>query len=178
MSGKIAGDSTVRAPLPNGTILVEGKVRLIEGKVEALPLLEQIATFTRTERFRRITLTRGSASFTRDTALITAKDIVIESEGLLRVEGSCTVVNGQIDGVFQIGVTGASLQWLPGSQARVFTISHDGYFWAPLRLTGPASHPNEDLSRRLIAAAAGELLQDTQDTVRDTVNGLLDLIPH
>ena len=103
---------------------------------------------------------------------------MLESEGLMRVEGACTIVNGQIDGVFQIGVTAASLQWLPGSQSRVFTIAHDGYFWTPLRLTGPIAHPNEDLTNRLIAAAAGELLQNTQDTVRDTAKGLLDLIPH
>jgi hypothetical protein len=87
-------------------------------------------------------------------------------------------LNDQIDGVFQIGVTAASLQWLPGSQARVFTIAHDGYFWTPLRLTGPAAHPKEDLTARLMAAAAGEILQNSEDAVLDTAKSLLDLLPH
>ncbi len=33
---------------------IEGDLRLADGQLEALPLLDQIATFTRTERFRRI----------------------------------------------------------------------------------------------------------------------------
>jgi hypothetical protein len=178
LSGKLSGTAKIHAPLSNGPIHVEGNVHLTDGQVEALPLLNQIATFTRTERFRRMSLSKGSLSFTRDGRFTSAKDIVIESEGLLRVEGACTVVDDQIDGVFQIGVTAASLQWLPGSQARVFTIAHDGYFWTPLRLTGSTAHPTEDLTPRLVAAAAGELLQNSQDAVLDTAKSILDLVPH
>jgi hypothetical protein len=178
LHGKLSGTSRIHAPLSGAPIHLEGNLYVTEGQVEALPLLNQIATFTRTERFRRISLSKGSLSFTRDGRFTSAKDIIIESEGLLRVEGTCTVVDDQIDGLFQIGVTAASLQWLPGAQARVFTIAHDGYFWTPLRLTGSAAHPKEDLSARLVAAAAGELLQNSQDAVLDTAKSLLDLIPH
>ena len=178
LTGKVAGVASIHAPLSDGSVHVEGHMQLVDGQVEALPLLDQIATFTRTERFRRLSLSKASLSFTRDAKLITAKDIVVESEGLMRIEGACTVVNDQIDGVFQIGVSSASLQWLPGSQARVFTIAHDGYFWTPLRLTGPVAHPNEDLTSRLVAAAAGELLQNSEEAVRDTVKSVLDLIPY
>ena len=66
----------------------------------------------------------------------------------------------------------------PGSQSRVFTVSHDGYYWTPLRLSGSVSHPHEDLTRRLVAAAAGELLKNSDDTLQDTAKALLDLIPH
>ena len=178
LKGKMAGGVRVLAPLTDDPIHVEGKVHLIDGQLEALPVLNQIATFTRTERFRRLSLSKASCSFSRDAQITTVKDVVIESEGLMRVEGACTVVNGQIDGVFQIGVTAASLQWLPGSQARVFTVAHDGYFWTPLRIRGPVAHPSEDLTPRLIAAAAGELLQDAQGTIRDTAETLLELLPH
>ena len=88
-----------------------------------------------------------------------------------------------IDGTFQVGVTPGSLQWLPGSQAKVFTESRGGYVWAPMRLTGPANKPNEDLSKRLIAAAQGAAIEAVQDaagqavkTGKDALKGALDLL--
>ncbi|HKP45408.1 MAG TPA: hypothetical protein VJT50_02310 [Pyrinomonadaceae bacterium] len=177
LNGKLAGTARVVAPLPDGTLHVEGSMRLVDGHVEALPILNQIATFTRTDRFRNLVLNKASMNFTRDAKMFTGKDLVLESEGLLRVEGAFTVVNDQIDGVLQIGVTAASLQWLPGSQARVFTVAHDGYYWTPLRVTGPVEHPVEDLTPRLVAAAAGELLENSQDTLMDAAKTILDLIP-
>jgi hypothetical protein len=178
LNGKMTGSADIHAPLDNSPLTYEALIQLNAGRLEALPLLDQIATFTRTERFRRINLTRASLSLTRTADSILARDIVLESEGLMRVEGSCTISRGQIDGNFQVGVTAASLQWLPGSQGRVFTVSRDGYFWTSLHLSGPADHPHEDLTARLVAAAANELLQNSQDTIRDTVKGVLDLIPH
>ena len=178
LHGKLAGTTKVNAPLPHGDLQIEGDLRLVDGQLEALPLLDQIATFTRTEQFRRVTLTRGSLSFTSSAELVRVKNLLLESEGLLRVEGSATIANDRIDGVLQVGVTASSLQWLPGSQSRVFTVAHDGYFWTPVHLKGPVSHPHEDLTKRLAAAAAGELLKNSGDTLQDAAKTLLDLIPH
>jgi len=99
---------------------------------------------------------------------------VAEASGLLRVEGAFTVGKGEIVGDFKVGVTPSSLQWLPGSRARVFTESRDGYAWAPMRLTGPIDHPSEDLSPRLATAAAGEVIQGVESTVRETTKGVLE----
>lgn len=179
LHGKISGTVTVHAPLPEGALKTAGDLQLVDGQLEALPILDQIATFTRTDRFRRVELTRGSLSFSNEGEQTVVKNLVLESEGLLRVEGGCTISKSKkIDGVFQVGVTSASLQWLPGSQARVFTVAHDGYFWTPVRLSGRVEHPHEDLTKRLIAAAAGELLQNSQGTLEDAAKTLLDLIPH
>jgi hypothetical protein len=88
-----------------------------------------------------------------------------------------------IDGTFQVGVTPASLQWLPGSQERVFTQQRGGYVWTPMRVTGPARKPQEDLSPRLIAAAQRAVIEGVESTVRDTIKsgkdaakGALDLL--
>jgi hypothetical protein len=178
LTGRLAGSARIHAPLDGSSIRFQADLRLVEGRVEALPLLDQIATFTRTERFRRLNLTHTSFSVARNGDSLVVSNLILESDGLLRVEGGCTIANGQIDGNFQVGVTASSLQWLPGSEARVFTISRDGYLWTSLRLSGPANHPAEDLTARLIAAAAGELLQNSQDTLRNTVKDVLDLIPH
>ncbi|HJT79628.1 MAG TPA: hypothetical protein VJ719_00405 [Chthoniobacterales bacterium] len=178
LKGKLGGSVRTIASFSGEPLHLDGTLRLTEGQLEALPVLEQIATFTRTERFKRVNLSKASVSFNRDGKILTAKDLLLESEGLMRVEGAFTVVDGNIDGLFQVGVTAASLQWLPGSQARVFTIAHDGYNWTTVRVTGPAAHPKEDLTARLAAAAAGEILQSTQDTILDTARGLLEQLPY
>lgn len=178
LHGDLTGSAHIRAPLPAGDLRVEGDLQLQDGEIEAIPVLDEIATFTKTERFRRVAVTRGSLSFTQVAGLTTVKNLVLESEGLLRLEGSGTIANGKIDGHFQLGVTAASLQWLPGSQARVFTVAHDGYSWTPLHVSGPVDHPHEDLTKRLLAAAAGELLEKSPNDLLDTAKSLLDLLPH
>lgn len=178
LHGRVAGSARIQAPLPEGIMKIEGDLQLVDGQLEALPLLDQIATFTRTDRFRRIALTRGSLAFTNIGDRTSVNKLLLESEGLMRVEGSCTIEHKKINGVFQVGVTSASLQWLPGSRARVFTVAHDGYYWTPVRVTGSVDHPHEDLTKRLLAAAAGELLQNPEKTLQDAAKTLLDLIPH
>jgi hypothetical protein len=183
LSGRMRGEATVRAGLgENKTpVSITGSARLTGGQLTALPVLDQIATFTQTQRFRTLALSTASLDFTQEGDRFTARHIIAETEGLIRVEGNFTLAAGQIDGVFEVGVTAASLQWLPGSQARVFTIARNGYYWAPLRLTGPVENPTEDLTPRLAQAAAGQVIDTVQDAVkgstkaaRDTAKELLD----
>lgn len=178
LRGELSGSAHIRAPLPAGDPQIDGDLQLQNGEIEAIPVLDAIATFTQTDRFRRVAVTRGSLAFTRVAGLTTVKNLILESEGLLRVEGSGTIANGRIDGHFQLGVTAASLQWLPGSQARVFTVAHDGYSWTPVHVSGPVDHPHEDLTKRLLAAAAGELLEKSPNDILDSAKSLLDLLPH
>ena len=107
--------------------------------------------------------------------------MVVESEGLIRVEGTYTIVDGRIDGSFQVGLTPATLQWIPGSQEEIFTDSRDGYRWTPMRLTGPVDHPNDDLTPRLAAAAGDTIIKSAagvEGTVKKVGQGVLDLLLH
>ena len=184
LHGELAGEATIRSRLPaSGTPSTSGTVRLVDGILEALPVLEKIALFTRMQQFRRLALNTASADFQHHGSRLRVTNLVVESANLLRVEGNLTVVREQIDGVFQVGITPAALQWLPGSQERVFTESRAGYLWAPMRLTGPLRQPEEDLSARLTAAAGGALIDTLEKTVRDpiqtgkdAVGGVLDLL--
>ncbi len=181
LTGKLFGDTKVRAPLgenSSGGISIEGSLRLADAQLTALPVLDQIALFTRTETFRRLPLTKVALDFSRDSAKCTVRNVVVESEGLIRVEGKFTIVNGQLDGAFQVGVSPTTLQWLPGSQSRVFTASHDGYLWTPMRMSGPVEHPNEDLTERLVVAAAGDVIEHSEGTIRKAAKDVLDLLLH
>lgn len=182
--GNLSGEVTVKSALPSrGGPQIAGSVKITQGELTALPVLDEIATFTRTQQFRRLNLSKASGDFTQDDSGLNVKNFIAESDGLIRVEGAFTVAHGLIDGTFQVGVTPGSLQWLPGAQAKVFTESRSGYVWAPMRLTGPADKPHEDLSPRLIAAAQGAVIDTVQGaadqavkTGKDAVKSALDLL--
>jgi hypothetical protein len=171
LKGNVSGDVRIRAALPlYAEPRIDGTLSLAKGELEALPVLDEIATFTSTERFRRVSLSKVSAKFTYENQKVTVTDLIAESEGLIRIEGGFVVENGLIDGTFQVGITPSSLQWLPSAlQSRVFSASHDGYVWTTMRLTGPVDHPSEDLSKRLLTAAGG--------AVMDTIQGAIQQVP-
>jgi hypothetical protein len=185
LSGRLMGQAHLHAPLGTGeaaqNLAVSGSMALIGGQLKALPILDEIGAFTHTERFRELELTRTSGNFKYTRNRLEVTDMVVESEGLIRVEGDYTVVDGQIDGNFQVGLTPATLQWIPGSQAEIFTDSHGGYRWTPMRLTGPVEHPVDDLTPRLVAAAGKSLIkgaEGVEGTVKKTGESLLDLLMH
>ncbi|MHA3773545.1 hypothetical protein ACXR0O_18580 [Verrucomicrobiota bacterium sgz303538] len=175
LHGRMSGEVRVQSPLPARTVpVLSGTLTLSEGQLEALPVLDEIAVFTRTAQFRRIRLTHASGEFRQDGERLTVQNFAAESEGLIRIEGTFSIDHGQIDGSFQVGVTPASLQWLPGSQDRVFTVSRGGYLWTPLRVTGPTEKPREDLSPRLVAAAKGAIIEGAEGAVRDATRTARD----
>jgi len=185
LHGKMAGDIRVQSALPSAGVppVVSGALRIDGGRVEALPVLDQIALFTRTREFRQLSLTRVSGDFRRDASRLEVTKLTAESEGRLRVEGGFLIAQGQIDGTFQVGVPPGLLAWLPGSQEKVFTVARDGYLWTPMRLTGPVEGPSEDLSNRLVVAAGEAVLEkadavtrDVIQTGKDAAKGALDLL--
>jgi hypothetical protein len=185
LKGNLSGEINVRTPLPVPAtgLPVSGKLRLLNGELTALPVLDQIATFTGTQQFRRLTLNDVEGEFEQDPKKLRVSKFILESEGLIRVEGAFTVENSMIDGNFQVGVTPSSLQWLPGSRAKVFVDNHGGYVWAPMHVAGPAEKPKEDLTPRLIAAMQGAVIEGAQNAVKegiktgkDAVKDALDLL--
>ena len=182
LAGKLTGQANVQATLGAGAaghdVTVSGSAALLEGRLTALPILDEIGEFTHTQRFRQIDLTRASADFRRTPARLEISDLVVESEGLIRIEGSYTVENGQIAGDFQVGLTPATLQWIPGSQEQVFTGSRGGYRWTTMKLTGPAAHPEDDLTPRLVAATGNGVIKGVEGAVKKASQSVLDLLLH
>lgn len=177
LHGNLVGQANVSARLDNpGAFTTTGKLSLVSGRLEALPILDRIAVFTRTEQFRQCALQKASADYAWENGQLRVTNFVLESQGLIRIEGGFVVERKVLDGQFQVGVTPSSLRWLPGSQARVFTTERDGYFWAPMRLTGPVDHLQEDLSPRLAAAAGSEVIEGVQGAVEQGAKQLLDLL--
>jgi hypothetical protein len=122
----------------------------------------------------------GNYEWTRDLLKIT--NLVAESKGLLRLEGSCTIAEGgRLNGSLRVGVTPQTLQWLPGSRERVFTVAQNGYVWTDVRIGGSLQNLQEDLSSRLAAAVRDEtiyqgkrLIEDIPNAARDGARGVID----
>jgi hypothetical protein len=173
LHGLLNGEARIKVPLKEGgpslATTVTGKVRLERAVIEALPVLNKIADYLRTERFRRVELNQASANVTFDRKGLVVENLVLESKQLIAIRGGFTLENGIVNGTFQVGVTPGPLQWLPGSQERVFNVERDGYVWAPMRVTGPPDALKEDLSSRLIAAAQGAVVEKVEKTATEAV---------
>ena len=163
-----------------------GRFRLTDGLAQNMELLDRVASFTGAPQFRRIPLQEisGSYEWTKGTVQIT--NLVAESKGLLRVEGNCTITDGgMINGALRVGVTPQTLQWLPGSRERVFTVAQGGYVWTDVRISGSLQDMREDLSSRLAAAMGDEtidrgtrVIQEIPNAAKDGAQGVLDaLVP-
>lgn len=174
--GKARGESRVRGRLgePNA-LSAEGNIELSHGKLEALPVLNRLAVFTGSEQFRQLELHKARTDYTWTPARLTLQRLAMESTGLLRVEGGCVVEKGALNGEFDVGVASATLRWLPGARARVFTVERDGYQWTKVKLQGPTDNIQEDLSSRLIAAAGTQLFEDTKGVVQKGAETLLGI---
>ena len=170
LHGRASGEVRVQGPLPSRNApVVSGSMQIADGQIEALPMLDEIATFTHLDQYRRLTLSRASADFRQENGTLRATNFIIESSGLMRIEGGFTVVNGTIDGAFRVGVSPKSVDWMPGAREHVFTEAAGGYVWTPMRLSGPLAKPGEDLSPRLAAAAKDAAVEKVESTVKGAV---------
>ena len=67
--------------------VIQGHLKLENGHLTALPVLDRIAAYTATERFRRLNLRIAELDYRMEGELLELTNIVIASEGLLRIEG-------------------------------------------------------------------------------------------
>ena len=93
-----------------------------------------------------------------------------------------TVREGKLDGVLRVGISPSLIQWLPSGRGKVFEENRDGYIWTPVRVSGTTDFPQEDLSKRLVQAAAGAVIDSLQNiqknpqNVPNAVKGALDAL--
>lgn len=168
LSGVFNADLDAQGRL-NASPTITGKAQLTEGVLTALPILDRLASYTGVERFKRLVLDVVSSQVHITEHQKRFEKIILQSNGLLYLEGNLVITGEQIEGNFLLGVTPETLKWIPGAQRHVFTSTHPtgpaGMLWTPLRITGTAQAPREDLSTRLAAAAGKAILDAPGDIV-------------
>lgn len=171
LSGILQG--TVRSSGSLSAPVYEGNVSLSEGVCQSLPILKTVAQYTRSDRFERLILDQASSEFRREGDTIALRNLVLQTDGLMRIEGSLDIVGEELDGNLEVGVTPGTMRWIPGAERLVFTEKRDGFLWTSMRLTGTTAEPKEDLSARLIAAAGRSIIEDAPAEVIDAAKEML-----
>ena len=153
-------------------VMTRGELSLNRGVLTALPVLDRIAAYANTHRFRQLHLTEARLKYISSQGgrqddkreRLELYDIVLASEGLVRVLGKLVIENGSLDGRFRVGIMPGVLAHIPGAETKVFERGEKGLLWAPLRITGTIENPKEDLSGRLIAAAGKRMFEIVPET--------------
>lgn len=166
ISGEIAIDATITGTLEQTQS--QGTVTIDKGVLEALPVLDQLATYTKTERFRRIAMNRAAAKFANNGQQLLIHDIYLQSDGLARLEGNLAIHEGALDGALQLGVIPGTLKWIPAVdvEKHLFKEERDGHRWTPVTVDGTLADPRHDLDEQLAAAGISAGIETIGDTLK------------
>lgn len=155
-TGKVKRDA-------QGEISCKGEVSFEKAVVTALPLLDTLAAFANTGRFRRIEWTLAQSKFSKESDVIAFRDIFLASEGLVRLEGWVEIRGEALSGKLMVGIPAGLLAHIPGAEETIFTKENNqgkmNLLWTPITLSGTLDSPKEDLSRRLLMAAGERILR-------------------
>jgi hypothetical protein len=157
LTGEIASDFTVNGG--SGTTTASGLLTITNGMLTALPVLDALAAYSDTRRFRTLTLSEARTEWRWQNGVYELNDIVLASDSLIRLEGRVIIRGNALDGHLRLGLAPGTLANIPGAETHVFAPGERGLMWASLRLTGSLDDPQEDLSDRLITAAGIRMLE-------------------
>ncbi len=151
LTGDVSSDFTLNnSP---GFPRASGKLTVQNGVLTALPMLDALAAYADTRRFRVLALNEAHTDWRWKKGEISLANLVLAAEGLVRLEGGITIRGQAIDGLFRLGLAPGTLATIPGAETDVFAPGERGLLWTTLRITGTLDDPKEDLTDRLIAAA-------------------------
>ena len=155
----------------------EGSLRIDNGQVDDVPLLNKLAEVAQKKSFERLDLNECSLAFTWHYPEIDIKDITVEEKGKFRIEGDISVNRRVLRGTIKLGLTREYLDWLPNPE-EVFSRRSSGYLWTDVHLSGTIDDPRQDLSQRIIelfkespGAYLGLLFRQFGDWLKKTFGG-------
>jgi len=163
---RFKGDVSSDFTLENltGISTAKGHLSIHNGSVTALPILDSLAAYADTRRFRLIALSEASTDWSWKKGEILFSNLVLASEGLVRLEGRLIIRGKELDGTFRLGLAPGTLASIPGAETDVFAPGKKGLLWAPLRITGTLDDPHEDLTDRLVSAAGARMFEVIPET--------------
>ncbi len=162
LTGEVVSDFSLANS--TGAAAASGTITVTNGTLTALPMLDALAAYADTRRFRVLTLNEAHTAWRWKKGELSLTNLVLSSEGLVRLEGGIILRGQQMDGVFRLGLAPGTLASIPGAETDVFIAGERGLLWAPLRITGTLDDPKEDLTDRLIAAAGLRMFDQIPET--------------
>ena len=162
LTGGIATDFTFSNA--RGVPAARGHLAIRNGTLTALPILDALAAYADTRRFRMLALSEAHSDWRWQRGELRFAHLVLASEGLVRLEGDLAIRDRRLDGTFRLGIAPGTLATIPGAETDVFLAGERGLLWAPLRITGTLDDPDEDLTDRLVAAAGARMFDVLPET--------------
>ena len=114
--------------------IIQGSAQLINGSLEALPILERIDEFLGTSKFRRLALNEFNITYSvGKSRSVNIDQFYSLTHGTVCLTGIFSYKNQKIDsGKYMIGITPETLKWLTLSKKEildnVFTFNKDDAF--------------------------------------------------
>lgn len=163
---RLTGDASSTFSVDNfgGSMAMAGDLKILNGTMTALPMLDALAAYADTRRFRVLQLNEAKTKWRWANGEILLSGIAMGSEGLIRLEGDLKIRGNAIDGRFRLGLVPGTLSNIPGAETDVFLPGTHGLLWAPLHVTGTFDEPQEDLTERLIEAAGMRMFEKLPET--------------
>jgi hypothetical protein len=158
------------------SLRIVGPVRLQNGRIEALPILNTIALLTQTEEFRSIRLKEASAVIDWQPSTLAVTNLILESEQLLKILGGFSTQTNVLTGNLHVGTTPKAIRLIPGASESVFVTANEGYIWTPVTLSGTIQDPKEDLTPRLQTAAVNKVIDAVPSSIREKATDILDAV--
>lgn len=162
VTGQLSSDFVVESNA--GGSHAKGKLKVDNAVLTALPVLDALAAYADTRRFRVLNLNEATADWRWKNGEITLENLILSSEGLVRLEGNLVIRDKELDGMFRFGIAPGTLASIPGAETDVFVPGEKGLLWTNVRVTGTADDPKEDLTERLIAAAGLRMFEELPGT--------------
>jgi hypothetical protein len=185
LEGEVLGKFKIR-PHQGDRSKIEGKLEIANGTLQALPVLNEISIYLAEPKYRTLKFESFTCDFEKFRDEINLSNIKLISTGLIQVEGNLKIDGIKLDGLFDVGVPASYLENIPGAKNSVFQPGKDELLWTRVKIGGDFDNPTQDLSDRLINAAAeemmrraiemgGELLSPkTMDKLKDASKGGLE----
>ncbi|MDP9291229.1 MAG: AsmA-like C-terminal region-containing protein [Verrucomicrobiota bacterium] len=155
-----------------------GNLDFGDGSLTGLPVLDRTAALTHKPEFQRLPINEIKGHFDWRGGRLKVSEFRFLAKGLICAEGDITIEKGEITSTLKVGVAPDALEPIPGAREKVFTNAHDGYCWTTVHVSGPMTHPREDLKPRLLAAAREKIVGKSILPVLGSGKIVLEAIEH
>lgn len=158
LSGDVEAKFTVK-PKGGNEPEFNGSIKINNGELTALPVLDTIAAYTVIRDFKRLRFSEFSCDFYRYGKLLRISNVYVHCDGLMRVEGKLDIDGERLKGRFNVGLNPGTLSHIPGAEEKVFLPGKEGMHWAVINISGTVDDIEEDLTKRIKAAALERLFE-------------------
>ncbi len=153
IDGTFVGDAHLQKQVgQTESLSASGKITVEKAIMKNIAALEKAAAFTGNQQLSPLHLDEVRGDYHWEAQKLVVRDFRAEANHVLRVRGTFSYKDGEVDGSFELGVAPEIVAKFPGARQEVFTREEKDYLWTSVKVTGPLAHPNDDLKPRLISA--------------------------